>query len=697
MSATTSAPAAGIAAKDTLIIDGRLVTIGPARNLLELIRSAGIEMPAFCYHSDLSVYGGCRLCIVELQGGEIVTACTTAPRPGMVVRTNTAELRKTRRITLELLLASHDVSCPTCPKAASCRLLDLATRFGVNTVRYRSRAARRPIDASSPSLARDPNKCVLCGDCVRLCWEVQGIGVLDFAYRGSKSQVLPAFGHRLAEVECVNCGQCSSVCPTGALMVKSDVDRVWQALHDASKVVAVQVAPAVRVGIGEAFGRPAGETYMGQIAAALRCMGASRVYDTAFAADLTVLEEGAEFLKRFRSGARLPQFTACCPAWVKLAEQRYPDMLENLSSCKSPQQMFGSVVKRELAKETGKSPDDVFVLSVMPCTAKKFEASRPELATGGKPDVDAVITTQELAQMIREAGLDFGSLEPDRLDMPFGFKSGAGVLFGTTGGVAEAVLRFAAEVVAKRRINPAEFHQVRGLDNRREAYIDLGDANLSVAMVHGLAAAQRLVDDVRAGRRHYDLIEVMACPGGCIGGAGQLPMKDASVRAKRQEGIYKIDTMLQMHNSQDNPYLQQLYANVLGEPGSDIAHDLLHTRYRPRRRIGASEVDLYAGEGHGGDAAVRIEVCVGTNCHLRGSHDLFHRLIDHIDGSGSAHLVDMSATFCHEVCEKGPTVRFNDRILERCTFGDLAGRLDRELARVAAGAPGEEGTKLHGG
>lgn len=692
MSATTSASAAGIATKDTLTIDGRLVNRGTEGNLLELIRRAGIDMSTFCYYSDLSVYGSCRLCIVEIQGRGIVTSCTTAPEAGMVVRTNTAELRRIRRITVELLLASHDVSCPTCTKSASCRLLDLAGRFGVNAVRYRLKKARLPIDASSPSVVRDPNKCVLCGDCVRVCREVQGIGAIDFAYRGSKLQVLPAFGRGLGEVECVNCGQCSNVCPTGALTVKSDVDRVWQALHDDSKLVAVQIAPAVRVGIGEAFGLAAGETYMGQVVTALRCMGAARVYDTAFAADLTVLEEGTELLKRLRSGERLPQFTSCCPAWVKLVEQRYPDMLENLSSCRSPQQMLGSLVKRELAKELDRAPGDIFVLSVMPCTAKKFEATRPEFSTAGQPDVDAVITTQELALMIREAGLDFASLEPDRLDMPFGFKSGAGVLFGTTGGVAEAVLRFAGELLVKRRIDPAEFHQVRGLEDTREALIDFGNTRLSLALVHGLAAAQRLVDDVRAGRRRYDLIEVMACSGGCIGGAGQPGMRDNAVRSARQQGIHRIDTMLQMHSSQENPYIQQLYANVLGEPGSAAAHQFLHTSYRPRRRTW----DVRGDEDQTGIAPVRIEVCVGTNCHLRGSHDLFHKLIDYIDSSGAGHLVDMSATFCHEVCEKGPTVRFNDMVLERCAFGDLAGRIDQELERVAASASGEEGTRLHG-
>jgi len=683
MGETTSRPA--VTENNTIVIDGRAATIGQQRNLLEVIRSVGINMPTFCYHSDLSVYGACRLCVVEIQGIGIVTSCTTVPDPGMVVYTNTAKLRKIRQITAELLLASHDVSCPTCPKTASCKLLELTTRLGVGTVRYRSKVQKLPIDTSSPAVVRNPNKCVFCGDCIRICEEVQGIGALDFAYRGSSIQVLPAFGQGLGEVECVNCGQCANVCPTGALTVKNDVERVWQALHDPSKIVAVQVAPAVRIGIGEAFGLAAGEAYMGQISAALRHMGASYVYDTAFAADLTVLEEGTEFLNRVRAGERLPQFTSCCPAWVKLVEQRYPDMLENLSSCKSPQQMLGSVVKHELVKELDKMPGDIFVLSVMPCTAKKFEATRPEFLTGGNPDVDAVITTLELAQMVREAGLDFASLEPDRLDMPFGFKSGAGVLFGATGGVAEAILRFAGESLTKRRmnINQLEFHQVRGLKDTKEASIDFGDVKLSVAVVSGLAAAQRLVDDVRAGRRQYDIVEVMACPGGCICGAGQPPLKDSSARVARQQGIYRIDTMLQMHKSQENPYLQQLYTNVLHEPGSAVAHDLLHTHYRPRRRTGAYGADLPAEEDYSEGDIIRVEVCVGTNCHIRGGHDLLHKLIDHIDSTNAGHLVDVSPTFCHELCDKGPTVCLNGEILERCTFEEVAGKIDRELKQRA--------------
>ncbi|MEW6661812.1 MAG: [FeFe] hydrogenase, group A [Bacillota bacterium] len=662
----------------TLTIDGRLVQIAGQQNLLELIRASGIDLPTFCYHSDLSVYGACRLCLVEVAGKGLVTSCTTQPEPGMVVKTNTAEIRGIRRITVELLLANHEVNCPTCPKSGTCQLLKLADRLGANPVRYRRRTKHRPVDISSPALVRNPNKCVLCGDCVRFCQEIQGIGVLDFAFRGSAVQVQPAFGMKLEHTECVNCGQCASLCPTGALAVQSHLDQVWQAIHDPKRVVVAQVAPAVRIGMSEAFGLPAGETSMGQIVAALKYMGVEKVYDTAFAADLTVLEEGTEFLARFQEGRHLPQFTSCCPAWVKLVEQYYPEILDNLSTCKSPQQMLGRVLKRELPLELGVKPEQVFVVSIMPCTAKKFEAKRPEFTSNGLPDVDAVITTHELRKMIMEAGLDFPSLEPERLDLPFGFKSGAGVLFGTTGGVAEAVLRFASQALGGSRQGPVNFRPLRGLKPVKEAEVTLGGSTVKVAAVHGLGAAQRLLEDILQGRVQYDLVEVMACPGGCVGGAGQPIPKDVSVRQARQAGIYQLDTMLQMHNSQDNPYLQRFYTDVLGSPNQGLSHDLLHTSYHPRRRIEAKEMVLQAGA----EALVHLAVCVGTNCHLKGGHDLLRQVLAHVEERGQAHLVDISASFCSEACEKGPCVRMNGRLLEKCTLAELARCLDQEIAQA---------------
>lgn len=670
----------------TLTIDGRLHPLGEHRNLLEVIRSAGVDLPTFCYHSDLSVYSSCRLCIVEVEGRGIITSCMQKPEAGMIVRTSTAELRRIRRILVELLLASHKVDCPSCAKAPPCQLQKLATRLGISRVRYRHQAPELPIDDSSEALLRDGNKCVLCGDCVRMCSEVQGIGVLEFAHRGSRIQVLPPFGHGLADVECVDCGQCAAVCPTGAISPKSHVDRVWQALHDPDVKVIAQVAPAVRLGIGEAFGLAPGQNHIGQVVRALRNLGFYRVYDTAFAADMTVVEEGTEFLKRLREGERLPQFASCCPAWVKMVELHYPDLMDHLSSCRSPQQMFGSLVKRRFAEwEPGVSAKQLFVVSVMPCTAKKFEASREEFSQAGVPDVDAVLTTQELAQMIREVGLDFASLEPDRLDMPYGFKSGAGVLFGTSGGVAEAVLRYAAGKLGCRPPETPAFSSIRGMESCKEAVVELGDTPVRVAVVHGLAQARRLLAEISAGDRVYDLVEVMACPGGCVGGAGQPFARDAAVRAARQQGIYQSDTMLQMQSSEENPYLRQLYQEVLGEPNSEVAHAWLHTHYRSRRRT-THQVELGTGE----DAPVKVEVCLGTSCHLSGSHQLFRRLLDHLEETSQGHLVDVMGTFCNELCDRGPAVRVNGETMEKCTLEQLVGRVESALnASVASGARNE--------
>lgn len=666
----------------TVVLDGRMVPIGEHTNLLDLIRANGVDLPTFCYHSDLSVYGACRLCIVEVAGRGIVTSCTTRPEPDMVVSTRSAGLRNIRKLTTELLLANHDMSCPTCPRAGSCQLLRLAERLGVDTIRFRRREEKLPLDLSSVSLVRDPNKCVLCGDCVRVCREVQGIGVLDFAHRGSKVQVTPAFGQGLGEVECVHCGQCAHICPTGALACRSQVNQVWAAIHDPELVVVAQVAPAVRVGIGESFGLPPGESHIGQTVAALRAMGFDRVYDTGFGADLIVLEEGTEFLRRYRSGQDLPQFTSCCPAWVKLVEQWYPQLIKHLSSCRSPQQALARLVKAELPRELRVNAERIFMVSIMPCTAKKFEAQRPEMTTGGRPDVDAVITVPELVQMIAECGLDFSALEPDRMDLPYGFKSGAGVLFGTTGGVTEAVLRYAAEALGKSPGRPLTFHEVRGIDRLREAEVEVGGEKLRLAVVHGLAAAQQLAEEVLAGKRHYHLVEVMACPGGCVGGAGLPVAKNPAVRAARQGSIYRSDTMLQMRNSQDNPYLQRVYADTLGKPGSPVAHELLHTHYHPRRRTGAAEVEL-ADEAPANGRVVRVEVCVGTNCHLRGSHDLLHRLIAYVHQREWGHLVDIAATFCNEVCEKGPAVRIGDELYEGCTLELVLERLESAMAKAS--------------
>ena len=566
-------------ATKTLNIDGIDVAINGERNLLELIRKADIELPTFCYHSDLSVYGACRLCIVDIEGRGIQGACSTPPEPGLKVRTHTEEIREIRKITIELLLANHDQQCPTCLKSRSCQLKAVARQLGVQEVRFKPVHEREALDLSSVALIRDPNKCILCGDCVRFCAEVQSVGAIDFAYRGHDAAVLPAFGQGLGEGECINCGQCAAVCTTGALTPRPEIEPVWKALNDPTKFVVAQVAPAVRVAIGEEFGLEPGTATSGQMVAALKRLGFDRVYDTSFAADLTVVEEANEFLKRKAKGEKLPQLTSCCPGWVKFAEQYFPDLLPNLSTCKSPQQMLGALCKELLPAELGRDRRDIVVVSIMPCTAKKFEAKRPELARDGSPDVDHVLTTQELARMIEEAGLRYRKLPPESYDMPMGFKTGAGVIFGNSGGVSEAVLRYAAEKISGEKLRSPDFHAVRGEDGLRLATIEIDGTTLKLAVVHGLKNARALADKVRKGKSDLDLIEVMACPGGCIGGAGQPVSLDANVRRQRTRGIYEVDKNLDLHKSQENHFVTEVYARHLGEIGGKKAHQLLHTHY----------------------------------------------------------------------------------------------------------------------
>jgi NADH-quinone oxidoreductase subunit G len=652
-----------VAAK-TLNIDGREVPINGERNLLELIRKAGIDLPTFCYHSDLSVYGACRLCLVDIQSRGIQAACSTPPEAGLKVRTQTEEIREIRKIAIELLLANHDQQCPTCPKSSACQLQDIARKLGIRKVRFKPVHQPEELDFSSVSLVRDPNKCVLCGDCVRFCSEIQGVGAIDFAHRGHEAAVLPAFGKGLGEGECINCGQCAAVCPTGALTPRPQVDEVWRALNDSVKTVVAQIAPAVRVAIGEAFGLAPGMSSSGQIVAALKRLGFDKVYDTAFSADLTVVEEANEFLKRKAKGEKLPQFTSCCPGWVKFAEQYFPDLLPNLSTCKSPQQMLGAVCKATLPGELGIPKENLVMVSIMPCTAKKFEAKRPEFAEGGVPEVDHVLTTQELARMIEEAGFRFKELEPESFDMPLGFKTGAGVIFGNSGGVSEAVLRYAAEAVTGRKLDSPDFLSVRGEDGTRFATVVLDGVQLKLAVVHGLKNARALAEKVRRGECELDLIEVMACPGGCIGGAGQPVSRERDVKRLRTRGLYDADKNLDLHKSQDNLQVTEMYQKYLGEIGGRKAHHLLHTHYQNRRRI--ADERIVFGDGPEGEK-LKVSVCAGTNCFLKGSQEVIRDVLQCVDAEQLQDQVEVSASFCFEQCHQGPTVRVDGQQIQNCT------------------------------
>lgn len=651
----------------TLKINGREVAFSDEKNLLEVIRKAGIQLPTFCYHSELSTYGACRMCLVEDKKGNLIAACCTPPREGMEIKTHTPRLLKQRKMTLELLLAAHDRECTTCYKNSDCKLRKLAHDMGIEEIRFGRKEKRLPVDDSSPAIIRNPNKCILCGDCVRMCEEVQGIGVIGFAYRGARATVTPAFNKKLSEVDCVDCGQCSSVCPTGAIVVKPHIEKVWQALNDDSKVVIAQIAPAVRVAFGEAFGLKAGESTEYLIVSALKAMGFDKVFDTCFAADLTVMEEVWEFMERLDRGENLPLFTSCCPAWVKFVEFNYPSFLDNLSTCRSPQQMFGSFIKNYYAGEVGLSRDNVFVVSIMPCTAKKAEAAREEFAVDGNPDVDAVLTTQELIRMVREAGIVFEELKEEPFDMPFGFATGGGIIFGATGGVAEAVVRMLDR-------GHKRFKEVRGNEGRKEAVVVKDGREIKVAVVHGLKNARELLEMIKQGKAKYDLVEVMACPGGCVGGAGQPVPADAGIREKRAKGLYILDNRMQLGRADENPMVRMLYEKWLGSPGSEVSHKYLHTHYRSRRRIEGTDIKFGGQQGK-----VNVKICIGTSCYLKGSYDIFKAVDRKIKERNLEDKVSLEATFCLENCTSSPAVEVNGNIVENADAERIERLIDQLL------------------
>lgn len=558
-----------------MTIDGRTVEFTDEPNVLAVIRKADIDIPTLCYHSELSVYGACRLCTVENERGKTFASCSEPPRDGMIVYTNTPRLMKYRKLILELLLAAHCRDCTTCIKSGECQLQSLAHRMGVGNIRFENTKEQHPLDFSSPSIVRDPNKCILCGDCVRMCDNVQSVNAIDFAYRGTRALVTPAFNKKIAETDCVNCGQCRVVCPTGAISIHTNTDAIWDLLADKNTKVVAQIAPAVRVAVGDRFGLPKGENVMGKLVNVLHRLGFDEVYDTSYGADLTVIEESEELMNRLEAGENLPLFTSCCPAWVKFCEERYPDLAKNLSTCRSPQQMFGAVV-REYYKDPEKSGGKRIVsVSIMPCTAKKEEILRPESTTNGKQDIDYVLTTTELISMIRKAGIRFENLEIEATDMPFGIGSGAGVIFGVTGGVTEAVLRRLREGHNRVEMEKIKFSGVRGEEGLKEVEFDYNGRTIRAAVVSGLGNANSLMKRIQKGEAQYDFVEVMACRRGCIMGGGQPVPVDPESRIARSKGIYDTDINTQIKKSNENPLVQSLYDGLL----KGKTHELLHRNF----------------------------------------------------------------------------------------------------------------------
>ncbi len=572
-----------------ITIDGIKAQVPKNFTVLEAAKSLNINIPTLCFLKGLNEVGACRMCVVEVQGARTLQAsCVLPVSENMVVRTNSPAVLDARKTILDLILSRHERECLTCSRNLNCELQKLCEEMGLEKVSYKGEKISYELDEASPSIVRDRNKCILCGRCVAVCKKVQNTGAIDFANRGVYTTVTTPYNKGLAEVNCINCGQCIKICPVGALREKDDTDKVWDAIANPDMHVVVQTAPAVRVGLGEEFGLPVGTNVEGKMITVLKRLGFDKVFDTDFSADLTILEEGTELLNRIKNGGKLPLITSCSPGWIKFCEHNYHEFLDNLSSCKSPQQMFGAVAKSYYAEKMGIDPKNLFVVSVMPCTAKKFEADREELNVNGIRDVDAVLTTRELAKMIKQARIDFNAISDGEYDSILGGSTGAAVIFGTTGGVMEAALRTVADILTGQDLKEIEYTSVRGMEGIKEASVNINGIDINVAVAHGTGNAAKLLDKVKSGEANYHFIEVMGCPGGCINGGGQPIIMDKekteAVKQLRAQGLYSIDKERKFRKSHENPEIKKLYEEYLGEPNSHKAHHLLHTVYIERNR-----------------------------------------------------------------------------------------------------------------
>ena len=572
----------------TLKINGKTVQAQENSTVLEAALENGIRVPTLCYLKDINKIGACRMCLVEdARSGKLQASCVLPVSEGMEINTNTPNVREARRAVLELLLSDHDRSCLTCKRNQSCELQALANELGIEDIEFEGKRSVKPIDELSPAIVRDNNKCILCRRCVAVCENVQNVYAIGMQNRGFKTQIGSVFEKSLNDVACINCGQCIAACPTGALTEKDSTKEVWAALADKEKFVVMQPAPAVRMAIGEEFGMPIGTSSTGKLAAAMRRLGADKVFDVDFAADLTIMEEGTELLQRIKGNGVLPMITSCSPGWIKFCEHFYPDFLPNLSTCKSPNQMQGALTKTYFAKKMGLDPKNIFVVAVMPCTAKKFESKRPEMGRDDYRDIDAVLTTRELAKMIKQAAIDYVNLPDEQFDSILGESTGAAVIFGVTGGVMEAALRTVADILTGQDLKQINYCDVRGLDGIKEATVSVAGMDIKVAIAHGTANAAKLLDQVRSGEKQYHFIEVMGCPGGCVTGGGQ-PIVSAQKRyevdprAARACVTYAADEAMPIRKSHENPAIKQIYEEFLGEPCGHKSHELLHTHYTAR-------------------------------------------------------------------------------------------------------------------
>ena len=567
----------------TIEVNDKKIEAKQGEMLLDALQRAGIKVPTLCHLEGLFPSGACRMCVVEVEGmRNLVPSCAFPVAEGMKVKTHSTRAVRARKTIIELLLANHPDDCLFCVRNGSCTLQDLSTELGVRERRYTGEKSTHKMDTSNPAITRDPDKCILCGKCVRVCEEIQGVAAIDFIGRGSSTEVGTAFNEGLNVSSCINCGQCIVVCPTGALREQSHIKETMNALDDPEMHVVIQHAPAISVTLGEEFGIKPGADVEGIMTAGLRKLGFDKVFNTSFSADLTIMEEASELVQRVKTGGKLPMMTSCSPGWIKYVEQYYPEMIPHLSSCKSPQQMLGAIIKSYYAEKAGIDPAKIFSVSLMPCTAKKFECGRPEMMQHGHADIDAVLTTREMARIFKMRGIDFDMLEPEVADNPFGERSSAGKLFGVSGGVMEAAVRTAYYMITGKELEDLKFQQLRGLDGAKEASLDIDGLTVNIAVVSGLANARQLLEDVKNNRRELHFIEVMTCPGGCISGGGQPIGADNKAIRARMKTLYKIDRDESLRQSHDNPFIKKLYVEYLGEPLSHRSHELLHTHYAKR-------------------------------------------------------------------------------------------------------------------
>ena len=581
----------------TLTIDGQKVTVPEGTTILNAAKKAGIDIPTLCYLKEINEVGDCRMCIVEVEGRRgFATSCIQTVEEGMVVHTHTPNVLEARRVILDLIISNHAKDCLTCTRSGNCELQALATKFNVLNVEFPGEMSEHKIDNVSPSIVRDFNKCILCRRCVAACKNVQGIGAIDCINRGFESCISTVGDKSLNDVNCTNCGQCIEACPTGALHEKETINDVWVKLKDPDSYVVVQTAPAVRVALGEEFGMEIGTNVAGKMVTALKRLGFDKVFDTNTGADFTIMEEANEFVERFKANDNLPMITSCSPGWVKYIEMNYPELLPHLSSCKSPHEMFGALIKSYYAEKENIDPKKIYMVSVMPCIAKKFERERPEMKNDGLWNVDNVITTRELSRMIKQANIEFTKLEDSKFDDPMGEATGAGAIFGTTGGVMEAALRTAQDTLTGENLDKINFEQVRGEKGIKRATINIAGKEIKVVAASGLSNAKTILEEIKQGKADYQFVEIMACPGGCIMGGGQ-PIKSSKIRAEvdvqklRANALYSIDEKSTIRKSHENQIIKKIYKEYLGNPGSKLAHELLHTKYTPREKYKLDDLE----------------------------------------------------------------------------------------------------------